>query len=200
MTIDVPQAIDDTVSLVRIDSQNPGELEAGCAAWVEHRLREARVPVTTVPVNGGRTNVVAWVEGGEAPRLVLLAHMDTVPVGDGWTVEPLGGAIREGRLYGRGSADMKAGLAVALNLLESLAQGPPPPGDVVLCATVDEEGPEMAGAHSLVRNALIREDDQVLALEPHASRGGTEPVCLAECGGVGKAEDGRDPRPAGPAI
>jgi succinyl-diaminopimelate desuccinylase len=170
MRIDVRRAIQDAVSLVRIDSQNPGELETACAAWVEHRLREARVPVTTVPVSSGRTNVVASVEGGEAPRLVLLAHMDTVPVGDGWTVEPLEGTVRDGRLYGRGSADMKAGLAVALNLLESLAQGPPPPGDVVLCATVDEEGPEMAGAHALVRNALVRVGDQVLALEPTGLR------------------------------
>jgi succinyl-diaminopimelate desuccinylase len=170
MRIDVRRAIEDTAALVRIDSQNPGALEAGCGAWVEDRLREARVPVTMVPVSNGRMNVVASVQGGDAPRLVLLAHMDTVPVGDGWTVEPLGGTVHDGRLYGRGSADMKAGLAVALNLLDALAQGPPPHGDVVLCATVDEEGPEMAGAHALVQSAVVRDGDQVLALEPTGLR------------------------------
>jgi succinyl-diaminopimelate desuccinylase len=170
MRIDVEQTVEDTVALVRIDSQNPGALEASCGAWVEQRLRAAQVPVTSAPVTGSRTNVVGSVRGGDAPRLVLLAHMDTVPVGEGWTVEPLGGTVRDGRIYGRGSADMKAGLAVALNLLETLAQGPPPPGDVVLCATVDEEGPEMAGAHALVQDAFVREGDQVLALEPTGLR------------------------------
>jgi succinyl-diaminopimelate desuccinylase len=169
-TIDVRRAIEDTAALVRIDSQNPGALESGCAAWVEERLREAGVPMNTITVNAGRTNIVARVEGGVGPRLVLLAHMDTVPVGGGWTVDPFAGEIRDGRIYGRGAADMKAGLAVALNLLEALAGGPPPSGDVLLCATVDEEGPEMAGAHALVHGGVVHEDDQVLALEPTGLR------------------------------
>jgi succinyl-diaminopimelate desuccinylase len=96
--------------------------------------------------------------------------MDTVPFGDGWTVDPLSGSVSDGRLYGRGAADMKSGLAVALNLLESLVKGPPPPADVVLCATVDEEGPEMAGAHALVQAGVVGEGDQVLALEPTGLR------------------------------
>jgi succinyl-diaminopimelate desuccinylase len=65
---------------------------------------------------------------------------------------------------------MKAGLALALNLLESIKRGPRPRGDVVFCATVDEEGPEMAGAHALVRSGALRADDQVLALEPTGLR------------------------------
>jgi acetylornithine deacetylase/succinyl-diaminopimelate desuccinylase-like protein len=65
---------------------------------------------------------------------------------------------------------MKSGLAVAINLLEALAQGSAPPADVVLCATVDEEGPEMAGAHAIVAGGLLRPDDQVLALEPTGLR------------------------------
>ena len=53
--------------------------------------------------------------------------MDTVGVGDGWTVDPLCGTVADGRVYGRGAADMKSGLAVALNLVAALANGPAPP-------------------------------------------------------------------------
>jgi succinyl-diaminopimelate desuccinylase len=168
--INAAQAIRDTVALVTIDSQNPGAGEGACARWVHERLRRAGIEVTSQSVLPGRDNLIARVPGRDAPRLVLLAHMDTVPAGAGWTVPPLGGVVRNGRIYGRGAADMKAGLAVAVNLLEALTQAGMPRGDVILCATVDEEGPEMAGAHALVANHVINRGDQVLALEPTGLR------------------------------
>lgn len=79
--------------------------------------------------------------------------------------------MADGRLYGRGACDMKAGLALSINLLDALtASGRPPAGDVLLVATVDEEAPDMAGAHRLVESGLLRPDDQVLALEPTGMR------------------------------
>ncbi len=169
--IDVGGVVADLVELVRLDTQNPGPLEGACTAWLVERLRHPGIEVRRQPVAPGRENVVAAVQGrSESPRLVLLAHMDTVPVGSGWTVGPLDGEIRDGRVYGRGAADMKAGLAVAVHLLRALAEGDAPAGDVVLCATVDEEGPGMLGAHALVRDGLVRDDDQVLALEPTGLR------------------------------
>lgn len=168
MGIDHRQSVEDTRALVRIDSQNPGPQEGACADWVLDRLAGLGLAVRRQPVRGGRDNLLAGVLGrGEGPRLVLLAHLDTVPVGRGWTVPPLDGVVTGGRVYGRGAADMKAGLAVALNLLQWLvADGRDPVGDVLLCATVDEEGPDMAGAHALVHGGVLRPDDQVLALEP----------------------------------
>jgi succinyl-diaminopimelate desuccinylase len=171
MSVNLARAVEDTAALVRIDSQNPGPLEGMCARWVRARLGAAGLSVDAVAVDEGRENLVAAVAGSrERPRLVLLAHMDTVPVGDGWTIDPLGGEIRDGRIWGRGAADMKSGLAVALNLLESLHRSTRPRGDVVFCATVDEEGPEMAGAHALVGSGVVRAEDQMLALEPTGSR------------------------------
>jgi succinyl-diaminopimelate desuccinylase len=170
--IDVARTLEDIGVLVRIDSQNPGPLEHACTRWLRARLGTIGVPVEEVAVADERVDVIAALRGtGERPRLVLLAHMDTVPVGSGWTVDPFGGELRDGRIYGRGAADMKAGLAVGVGLLEALAQDAASPrGDVVLAATVDEEGPEMAGAHALVRSGVLRHDDQVLALEPTGLR------------------------------
>lgn len=170
--INTDNVIRDTQSLVAIDSQNPGVLEQACANWVEQRLLDAGIDVQRQPVTDGRDNLIAVVPGNpEAPRLVLLAHLDTVPVGAGWTRDPFGGEIADGRIYGRGTCDMKAGLAVAINVLETLRNNPlSNAGDVVLVATVDEEAPGMLGAHALVDSGFLRPTDQVLAPEPTGMR------------------------------
>ncbi len=172
MSVDAGLAVRDTTTLVRIDSQNPGPQEGECAGWVRDRLEEIGLPVGVHQVAPGRDNLIASVPGrGERPRLMLLAHLDTVPFGEGWSRAPLGGEIVGDRLYGRGACDMKAGLALGIGLLEALhRRGEPPAGDVVLCATVDEESPHMAGAHHLVEHDLVGPGDQVLALEPTGCR------------------------------
>ena len=162
--------VDDLVALVRIDSQSPGALEHACAAWVRGRLQRAGITAHRHDTPAGRPNLVAAVAGtGRAPRLVLLAHMDTVPAGEGWSEDPLGGTVRDGAVWGRGAADMKAGLAVGIAVMESLAADPPP-GEVVFCATADEEGPDMSGIHALVAQGVVGGADQVLALEPTGLR------------------------------
>ncbi len=172
MSIDLGATIADTAAMVAIDSQNPGPLEGECAAWVRDRLGAAGFVPSVQRVEEGRDNLMAVLPGtGEAPRLVLLAHLDTVPFGGSWTQRPLGGDIHGGKLWGRGSCDMKAGLALAINLLDGLGRaGARPRGDVVLCATVDEESQHMSGAHALVRAGLVGPQDQVLALEPTGCR------------------------------
>ena len=170
--IDDSRVIEDLAELVRIDSQNPGPGEAGCAAWVASSLEEAGICVMRQSVARGRENLLASVSATKpaGPRLVLLAHLDTVPIGTGWTVDPLGAEIRNGRLYGRGAADMKAGLAIALGLLRAAAAARGCRCDLVLAATVDEEGPNMLGAHALVDAGSLRRTDQLLALEPTGLR------------------------------
>ena len=169
--IDLDTVVADTQALIRIDSQNPGVQEAACGVWVKKRLESLGLDVIEMPVDGDRVNLMATVKGGDAPRLVLLAHIDTVPIGEGWTVDPLGGEIIDGNIYGRGACDMKGGVAVALGVLEALVRHSiTPAGDVVLVATVDEEAPDMAGAHDLVGRGMVRPSDQVLALEPTGTK------------------------------
>ena len=75
---------------------------------------------TVVEVAPGRHNVVARRGAGAGPSLLLNGHMDTVGVAG--MAEPFSGAIREGRMYGRGSADMKSGVACALAVAAELAE------------------------------------------------------------------------------
>lgn len=170
--IDLKQVVADTQALIRIDSQNPGIQEAACGDWVGNRLSDIGLSVTTQIVDGERKNLMATVPAeGDGPRLILLAHIDTVPIGGGWTVDPLGGEIINDRIYGRGACDMKGGVAVSLGLVEALTkQKRGMRGDLVFVATVDEEAPDMAGAQALVKSGFFRPDDQVLALEPSGTR------------------------------
>jgi succinyl-diaminopimelate desuccinylase len=171
MTLEISDVIKDTVELIQIDSQNPGPGEGECSVWLEKRLRRSGLDLIRQSVTTDRDNLVVSVAGrGSSPRLVLLAHMDTVPIGEGWTQPPLEGKIVDGRLYGRGACDMKAGLALALNLIESVDRIGGVGGDIVLCLTCDEEAPDMLGVHALVEAGIVGTNDQVLALEPTGLR------------------------------
>jgi acetylornithine deacetylase len=88
----------------------------------------------------GRPNLVCEWGSQEGPTLLLTGHSDTVPIGEGWSRDPFGAAIEDGRLYGRGSCDMKAGLAgMALALATLKTHLRSPRGRVVFAACVDEE-------------------------------------------------------------
>ena len=89
----------------------------------------------------GRPNLVATLPGaGDGPSLMLLGHADVVSAGEGWTVDPFAAERRDGAIYGRGTADMKAGMAAAVAALEILSAGNIRlRGDVILASVVDEE-------------------------------------------------------------
>lgn len=170
--INLDKVIEDTQQLIRIDSQNPGIQESQATEWVGNRLSEMGLEPELQNVESGRENIIAAIPGDSSvPRLVLLAHLDTVPIGGGWTEDPLGGEIKDGLIFGRGSCDMKGGVAISLGLMEALQKKKAGiSGDVVFVGTVDEEAPDMLGAQKLVSDGLIRPDDQVLALEPTGTR------------------------------
>ncbi|MFN5045256.1 MAG: M20 family metallopeptidase, partial [Bacteroidota bacterium] len=170
--VDINKVIEDTQNLIRIDSQNPGIQEEACGNWVKQRLNEMGLKTEEFVVAGNRKNILSTIPGTSgAPRLVILGHLDTVPIGSGWSVAPLEGKIIDQKIYGRGACDMKGGVAVSLGLLEALVKNNiQPSGDVVFVATVDEEAPDMAGAQAFVKSGLLRENDQVIALEPTGTR------------------------------
>ncbi len=169
--ISLDNVVRETQELIRIDSQNPGVQEGAVGQWVGNRLADMGLSPTVSVVEGDRKNLIATVAGGDAPRLVILGHLDTVPIGNGWTKDPLGAEVSNGNIYGRGACDMKGGVAIGLGLVSALtSQKITPAGDVVFVATVDEEAPEMAGAHHLVASGFFRPSDQVIALEPTGTK------------------------------
>jgi acetylornithine deacetylase/succinyl-diaminopimelate desuccinylase family protein len=130
--------------LVRINSINssyeggPGEREI--ASWIRRFFEARRIEVWEQEVFPHRPNVIARLPGRDASRCVILeAHTDTVSV-QGMTIPPFEPRIADGRMYGRGSCDTKAGLAGMMHALASLhEEGIQPPCDVILAAVVDEE-------------------------------------------------------------
>jgi succinyl-diaminopimelate desuccinylase len=83
--------------------------------------------------------------GTQGPNICFAGHTDVVPVGKGWTVEPFEGSIDQGRLFGRGSADMKGAIACFVAAVARLLKDGPPKGSVSLLITGDEEGPAVDG-------------------------------------------------------
>ncbi|GAA1551814.1 M20 family metallopeptidase [Kribbella hippodromi] len=127
-----------TQDLVRAPGQNPPGEEAATVTALTAAARDLGLEVRTSPVEPGRDNVSITLAGGNNPGLLLLGHTDVVPVGDGWTVDPYGGLLRDGRVYGRGATDMKGGLAAALVAMAALRETTLT-GPVELAAVVDEE-------------------------------------------------------------
>jgi acetylornithine deacetylase/succinyl-diaminopimelate desuccinylase family protein len=149
-------------SLVRAPSVTGDERQAAevVAGWCE----AAGLRVEMDDVQPGRPNVVARWETGRRPVVLLTGHLDTVPVGEGWTRDPFGAEIEGGRLFGRGACDMKAGLAAMLAALWELRErGDEPACEVVLAAVVGEEE-DSAGTLALLDRGVSA--DRALLAEP----------------------------------
>jgi succinyl-diaminopimelate desuccinylase len=137
---------------------------------------------TLTEVGDGRPNIVVTVEGGggPGPTLGFEGHMDVVTEGDlsSWTVDPYGGEIVDGRLYGRGSADMKAGVAAMLYATRALQEAGPFPGSIRLFVCADEEG-MMLGVKDMVARGAHEGVDGVVVCEPEGFE-----VCACAKGGI----------------
>jgi acetylornithine deacetylase len=124
------------------------------------------VEAAAEPVREERANVVARLPAPGRPRVLLAGHMDTVSARG--VAEPFSGALREGRLYGRGACDDKGPLAAAAAaVLRAARAGRPPAFDVTFAATVDEENTFAGAAHLAGRLAPV---DRVVVLEPTGMR------------------------------
>jgi acetylornithine deacetylase len=156
--------------LVAINSINPtlagGPGEEELARWAGHWLSNRGLHVQLQEAQPGRLNVIARVAGrGETPSLLLNAHLDTVGV-EGMTA-PFALREEDDRLYGRGAYDMKGSIAIMLHLAARL-EVEPPPGDVWLTLSCDEEDRSI-GSDAIVRDWLPSLDTPLAAaivLEP----------------------------------
>jgi len=171
MEIDAEGVVAFTQGLVRACSVHDpaaGTTEEPAVRLVVEQLRSHGWDPWLEEVAPGRTNVLCLVEGGlPGPTLVFEGHTDVVTPGDpsGWQHDPFGGEIDGGRLYGRGSADMKAGVAAMIEATRALAAEGPFPGRVLIAALVDEEG-MMLGAKHFVAAGHADRADAAICCEP----------------------------------
>lgn len=173
------EVVDFTCDLVRVPTVNPpGDVYEDCARVIGDRLDRFGFDVDYVAAEGRpehtrahpRVNVIGTLAGARTnPRVHLNGHFDVVPVGDGWTVDPFGGLVRDGRIYGRGVADMKAGIAAAVYAVEAIRRaGVKLTGTVEVSGTVDEESGGYAGMGHLARIGRVKKGvtDAVIIPEP----------------------------------
>ena len=145
--------------LIRFPSVNWGEGrsdgEAEAAGYLEAALRRLGLTPRLFEPEPGRVSVVARVEGERpGPALVLHGHTDVVPADPAnWTVDPFGGEVRDGLLWGRGAVDMKDMDAMMLAALgDILGSRRRPARDVIVAYFADEEAGGVLGSHWLVDN------------------------------------------------
>ena len=168
-----------TAELIRVPTVNPpGDYYADCAELIGRRLADFSFDVEYHAAEGRpehtarhpRINVVGTRRGRSArPNVHLNGHFDVVPAGAGWTVDPFGGVIRDKRIYGRGSCDMKAGIAAAIYAAEAIRRaGIDLEGSLEISGTVDEESGGFAGVAWLAQQRRLTADtvDAVIIPEP----------------------------------
>ncbi|GIX45961.1 MAG: peptidase M20 [Candidatus Tectimicrobiota bacterium] len=161
-----------TQELVRLRSINPPGDEAAVAAYIAERLQRAGLFAEVVPhPEAGRASVVGGLRGrGNRPALLLSGHLDTVPAGESWQRPPLAAEVDDGKLWGLGSSDMKAGVAAMLVALEAIQRsGATLQGDLLFAGTAGEEVDSM-GAKQLVAQQKLGRVGFVIIGEPTANQ------------------------------
>lgn len=146
--------------LIRFDTTNFGEGrsngETDAAEYLGALLEQLDLVPEYVDAATGRTSVIARVEGADRtkPALVVHGHTDVVPADPtNWTVDPFGGVIRDGLLWGRGAVDMKNMDAMIIAALQDiLGAGKRPARDLVIAFFSDEENGGVFGSHYVVDN------------------------------------------------
>ena len=178
-------------ALIRVPTVNPpGEGYDDCARLIGRTLASCGFEVDYVRAEGRpehtdahpRVNVVGLRRGRhDRPAVHLNGHFDVVPPGAGWSIDPFGGIVRDGRIYGRGACDMKAGIAAAVFAAEAIRRaGIELNGSLEISGTVDEESGGFAGAAYLAEQRRLSSDriDHVIIPEPL----GVDRICIGHRG------------------
>ena len=197
-SVDADEVLEYARTLIAAKSENPGGTEDDAASVASEILAGIGASPEIVRSDAGRPSVIATIGAGSGPSLAWNGHLDVVPAGslDTWRHDPWAGEIDdEGRLVGRGAADMKGPIAAALAAASALRRaGTPIAGSLVFHLAADEE---LAGTHGtkvLWERGLLTQDAAIVG-EPSELQ-----VGLAERGGAwftatayGKAAHGSQP-------
>ncbi len=168
-----------TQDMVRIPTINPpGDNYRPCAEVIGERLRKRGFEVQYLRATGTpgdsdrypRINIMARRVGKQSgPRVHFNGHIDVVEPGSGWSFDPFAATLQDERIYGRGTCDMKGGIAAAMIAMEVLLDVMPDlPGTLELSGTADEESGGYGGVAWLCEQGLLTRDtvDHVIIPEP----------------------------------
>ena len=128
--------------LVQFDTTNPPGNEAECISYINNLLHKAGIETTLLAKTPQRPNLITRLKGrGEAPPLLLYGHVDVVTTANQqWSHPPFEGKIIDDYIWGRGTLDMKGGVAMMLSaFLRAKDEGLATAGDIVLAILSDEE-------------------------------------------------------------
>lgn len=157
--------------LVRRKSVNPPGNEREAALYAAEYLRRAGCEVELVEHAPERASVLARLKGsGGAGGILLSAHLDTVPVGvETWKHDPFTGEVAEGKVWGRGTSDMKGGMAALLVAARALHDtGAALRGDAVFALTAGEEADSL-GAVALAERPELKGMQALIVAEPSSN-------------------------------
>ncbi|WP_306116170.1 MULTISPECIES: acetylornithine deacetylase/succinyl-diaminopimelate desuccinylase family protein [unclassified Roseovarius] len=155
-----------TQDLIRIPTLNPpGQNYREICDYLDRRLLRSGFHTELIRAKGAigdsdkcpRWNIIARREGARAGECVHFnSHIDVVEVGHGWTTDPFGGEVRDGRVYGRGACDMKGGLAASIVAAEAfIAICPDYAGAIEISGTADEESGGFGGVAYLAEKGYF---------------------------------------------
>jgi succinyl-diaminopimelate desuccinylase len=178
--VDAEEVVRLTQQLVRIESHYPGPGEAPVVEFLKRYLDERGFKTTVQDVAPGRPNLIADLGTGPG-GLILEGHTDVVHHGslDQWEIPPYEARVVGGRLYGRGSCDMKGGLAAAIVAAQAVREVLGEPSRTLrLCIPCDEEG-LMIGVKAFVRAGYAEGFTGAIVCEPEENQ-----VCLWQKGAM----------------
>lgn len=153
--------------LIQFDTRNPGNDEASCISFLAGLLKKEGFSLAEFSFDKNRPSLIARSGPGKKPALCFAGHIDTVPLGEAeWSHDPFGGEIIKGRLFGRGSSDMKSGIAAMVSAACRLKKTKAKDYELMLIIAAGEES-GCQGSYYLAKKAdLMGKAGALIIAEP----------------------------------
>ena len=189
--------------LINIESTNPPGNENKIANFIKNYLLKNKIPAELVYLAENRSSIVGRIDGVSKSNIALCGHIDTVKVDKNkWSKPPFKGIIENGKMYGRGSSDMKGGIATILYAAVLLKRNNIVPDKTIILALTADEEQKYSGAKKLLETGYFDETEFLIIAEPTDSK-----VYIGEKGELwiraifhGKAAHGSTPELGNNAI